>query len=99
MTAEPSRMRLVRPAIAASTISGDAHGEVGAVVLADADGIDADFIGEDRLIDEIADHLRGVKRLAVGAVGDVAEGIEAEGDGRGHKIYTPLAGTSGNTPI
>ncbi len=42
-------MRLVRPAIAASTISGDETGEIRAVMLADADEIDADLVGQHRL--------------------------------------------------
>ena len=36
-------------------------------MLADADGVDADLVGEDRLVDQIADDLRGMQRLAVRA--------------------------------
>ena len=61
--------------------------EVRAVVLADADGIDADLVGENRLLDEIADDLRGVQRLAVRSVGDVAEGVEAEFEGLIHSAF------------
>ena len=34
-------------------------------MLADADGVDPDFVGENRLVDQIADDLRGMQRLAV----------------------------------
>ena len=37
---------------------GRRHGEVGAVVLPNAEKVDADRIGEDRLVDDVADHLR-----------------------------------------
>ena len=47
-------------------------------MLADADEIDADLVGEHGLLDEVADHLRVRQRLAVRTVGDVAEGVEAE---------------------
>ena len=47
-------------------------------MLADADEVDADLVGEDRLFDEVADDLRRVQGFAVRAVGDVAEGVEAE---------------------
>ena len=65
VTAEPSRMRSVRLAIAGSTTSGARDREVGAVVLADAEEVEAEVVGEHRLLDHIADHLRGVQRLAV----------------------------------
>ena len=63
--------------------------EVGAVMLADADGIDADLVGEDRLLDQVADHLRGMQRFAVRARGDVAEGVEAELDCAAHQRMIP----------
>ena len=58
-------MRLVRLAIAASTISGEETAKSGAVMLAEADEIDADLVGEHGLLDEVADDLRGMQRLAV----------------------------------
>ena len=57
------------------------------MVLADADGIDTDLVGENRLLDEIADDLGGVQRLAVRSVGDVAEGVEAEFEGLIHSAF------------
>ena len=54
------------------------HGEVGAVVLADAEGVDAEFVGEDRLLDHVADDLRMRQKAAVGVGGDVAERIQPE---------------------
>ena len=58
VTAEPRRMRSVRAAMAASTISGARDREVGAVVLADAEEVDADLVGEHGLVDDVADDLR-----------------------------------------
>ena len=54
------------------------HGEIGAVMLADAEEVDAELVGEHGLLDHVADDLRLRQRLAVGADGDVAEGVEAE---------------------
>ena len=47
-------------------------------MLADAEEIDADLVGQDRLVDDVADNLRGRERLAVGAGSNVAERVEAE---------------------
>ncbi len=60
-------MRSVRAAIAASTTSGAEIGEVGAVVLADADEVDADAVGEHALLDDVADDL-GVADVAPSSV-------------------------------
>ena len=46
VTAEPSRIRSVRPAMAASTTSGADDREVVAVVLADAEEVEAELVGE-----------------------------------------------------
>ena len=51
------------------------------MMLADADEIDARLIGQHRLVDQIADYLRRMQRLAVRAVGDIAERVETEFDG------------------
>jgi len=58
-------------------------------MLADADGIDADLVGEDRLLDQVADHLRGRERPAVRACGDVTEGVETELDCAAHQRMIP----------
>ncbi|OEI67360.1 hypothetical protein Cus16_2959 [Curtobacterium sp. ER1/6] len=55
-----------------------ADDEVLAVVLTHADEVDADLVGEDGLVDDVADGLRVGPEGAVGALGDVAEGVEAE---------------------
>jgi hypothetical protein len=48
------------------------------VVFADAEEVQADLVGEDALLDDVADRLRVREGAAVIAVGDVAEGVEAE---------------------
>ena len=55
---------------------GRRHGEVGAMVLADAEGIDAQLVGQHRLLDHVADHLRLRQELAVGCGGNIAERVE-----------------------
>ncbi len=57
--------------------------EIGAVVFAQADEIDAEFVGVDGLFHHLAQGDVHRLKPAVGAVGDVAEGIEAEGGGHG----------------
>jgi hypothetical protein len=54
------------------------------MMLAHADEIDADLVGEHGFLDEIADDLRGMQRFAVRTIGDVPEGVEAEFDGLIH---------------
>ncbi len=54
------------------------HGEVVAMMLADADEVDPDGIGEDGLLDDVADDLRLGQAPAVRVDGDVAEGVEPE---------------------
>jgi hypothetical protein len=53
-------------------------------MLADADEINPDLIGENGLFDQVADDLRRMQRRAVRAFGDVAEGIETEFDAVNH---------------
>ena len=59
------------------------HREVVGVVLADAEEVDADLVGEDALLDDVADRLGVRQRAAVGVVGDVAERVEPEDEGNG----------------
>ena len=47
-------------------------------MIADADEIDAQLVGEDRLVDEIADDLGLREGSTVGAKRDVAERVEPE---------------------
>ena len=67
------------PAIAARTTSGAEIGEVRAVVLADAEAVQADLVGQHRLVDDVAEDL-GLRELGEpsGAQRHVAEGVEAE---------------------
>ena len=54
---------------------GSRYGEIGAMMLADAKGIDPELIGENRLLDDVADDLRVAQEAAVGAGGDIAERV------------------------
>ena len=72
-------MREVRAAMPASTVSGVEIAILGAVVLAERDDVDAELVGEHRLLDDLADRLRRGRRGAPSSsVGHVAEGVEAE---------------------
>lgn len=55
-------------------------GKVVAVMLADTDEVDADLIGQHRLVDEIPNDFGGVQRRAIRSAGDVAESVETEFD-------------------
>ena len=57
-----------------------ADGEVGAVVLADAEEVHADAVGQLGLGDDVAEDLGVGYQAAVGVGGDVAEGVEAQLD-------------------
>ena len=85
MTDVPSRIREVWPAIAARTTSGALIAKSGAVVLADAEEVEPDLVGEDRLRDHLPDRLGVPDQGSAGAAGrvalEVAEGVEAEGRG------------------
>jgi hypothetical protein len=54
--------------------------EVIGVVFTDPDEIDPDLVGEDTLFDKVADRLCMGERAVVVVVGDVAEGVEPEGE-------------------
>src|SRR6478609_2330953 len=66
---------------------GGAHGVVVAVVLADAEEVEAEPVGELTLGQDLPDHRGGVERGTVGAVRDVAEGVEAE-----FEAHAPIVG-------
>ena len=53
-------------------------------MFADAEEVDAGLVGEHRLLDKVADHLRMRQQVAVRAGGDVAEGVETELEAGGH---------------
>ena len=59
---------------------GRADGEVGAVVLADADEVDADLVGQLGFGDDVAEDPGVGAEAAVGVEGHVAEGVEAQLD-------------------
>jgi hypothetical protein len=84
VTAEPRPDAARAPGDRGQHDLGRRDGEVGAVVLADADEVDAQLVGEDGLLDDVADDLRVRERPPVGAARDVAEGVEAELQGVGH---------------
>ena len=58
MTADPRRMRFVRAAIAREHHVCRRHREVIGVMLADAEEVHADLVGQDTLFDDVADRLR-----------------------------------------
>lgn len=55
--------------------------EIGAMMLAERDHIDPNFVGQHPLLHHVADDLRLGLRGPVRAVGDVAKGVEAEFEG------------------
>ena len=58
VTADPSRMRLVRRGDRGEHHFGRRDREVAAVMFADAERVDADLVGEHRFLDDVAQHLR-----------------------------------------
>ena len=62
VTALPSRIRSVRPAIAARTTWPAESMNLGAVVLADVERVDPDRLGQHRLLDGVADDLVAAER-------------------------------------
>src|SRR6516165_501866 len=48
------------------------------MVLADPEGVDAELVGQDTLVDHVADDLRMGQELAAGRDGDIAESIKSE---------------------
>ncbi len=97
VTAEPSLIRVVRLAIAASTVLGRRHREVGPVVLAHAEKVDAQPVGQHRLLDDVADDLGVRQQAAVGPAGHVAEGVQAKFQRLRHRIFQGFA--KGSRPI
>ena len=77
VTAEPRRMRSVRRRDGGKDHLGGRDGKIGAMVFTDAEEVEPEAVGEDALLDDVADHLGGRRACASGA-GHVAEGVEAE---------------------
>ena len=64
---------------------GRGHREIGAMMFADADEVDAELVGKNRFLDQVAQHLGVRQRRTIGAGGNVPERIETEfEDGLGH---------------
>ena len=93
VTDEPRWMRDVRPAIAASTTSGAEIAKSAPMMLADAEERQADLVGEHRLLDDVAQHLRVRMRLTGVVHRQVAEGIESKFDVVHHSIIVPARGS------
>ena len=78
MTADPTWMRSVRAAIAPSTTSAADSGKSSVWCSPIPKKSTPDLVGQDSLLDHIADRLGVRQRAVIGVVGDVAEGVEAE---------------------
>jgi hypothetical protein len=76
VTAEPDPRRPSRDG--GEDDLGGGHREIGTVVLADAEEVEPELVGEDRLVDDVADDLGGRERPAGRVEGDVAEGVETQ---------------------
>ena len=59
-------------------------------MLAKADGVDADLVGQNTFLDHVADDFGMRFEAAVGVGSDVAEGVEAEFDLLSHVFLTSL---------
>ena len=59
---------------------GGRQREIVGMVFADPDEVDPDLVGEDALLDKVPDRLRVGQRAAFFVAGDVAEGVEPEGE-------------------
>ena len=76
--AEPDPLRAGRHARQHDV--GGAHREVGAVVLPHPDEVHPHLVGQDGLLHDITQDLRVVDGPTAAVDGDVAEGVETEGD-------------------
>lgn len=54
-------------------------------MLAEPDEVEAELVGQHRLVDDVADHLRMRKHAAYCVLGDVAKGIQSEFERCGHR--------------
>ena len=94
VTAEPSLIRLVRPAVAASTTSGADTEKSGRWCSPTPKASTPTLVGQHALVDHIADHLRVRPGFAIGADGDVAEGIQSKFEILWHRVSGQLKSTA-----
>ena len=78
MTALVRRMRSVRAGRGGEHDRRRGDGEVGTVVLADAEDVEADLVGELDLLDEVAQALLGLTSAGRRVGGQLAEGVDAD---------------------
>ena len=78
VTAEPRRIRSVLPAMAASTTSGADTEKSGAMMLANAERVDADLVGQHAFSNDIAQRLGLRHRTPVAVDHHVAECIQTQ---------------------
>ena len=69
-------------------------------MFADAERINADLVGEDTFVDNVADDLGVGEELAVGVGGDIAESIQSEFKSLSHTfqftlLWAPLSARRG----
>src|SRR5699024_11452939 len=76
---------------------GRGDGEVGAMVLADAERVHAHPVGQNALLHDVAQDLRVMDGAAVAVDGRIAEGVEAKGDvvGGGRTLRRRRGGRGG----
>jgi hypothetical protein len=60
------------------------------VVLTEANAINADFVGEHGLVDNVADHLRLAQRLSVTVGLNVAKGVETKFNFSRHRFVLSI---------
>ena len=96
VTAEPRRMRLVRPAIAASTTSGAETAKSARWCSPTPKKSTPSAVGQDRLVDDVADDLRMRQELAVRPRGDVAERVQPKLEMRCHQVLCSREVVQGN---
>ena len=94
VTADPSRMRLRPAGNRREHDLGRRDREVGPMVLADAERVEAELVGEHRLLDDVAEHAGLRLERAVRRERDVAEGIEAEFESFCHSPSSLSRGTA-----
>src|SRR5882757_10887433 len=78
---------------------GRRHREVRPMVFADAEKIDAQIVGENRLVDDVADDLSMRQQMAIIASRDVAKGIQPKFQTSRHVAHDRFLATCGRGPL